>query len=773
MLYSAMRRKVSNIALEAGWFFLFFFISCAFFYEAFTHGVLLAAPGDGDNYFYPMHTLVHKLLNNGEIPLWNPYIFSGMPLLATNQTGALYPPTLISILLFGPKMSFNIDFILHYAMTGYFMFLYIRYLTKNTFVAFTAGISLAFVGYLYVTPEHITVIRTTPWLPLMLLMLQKMSEPPQSGRSIISSDISYASLLGIIIGISVLAGHAQSTVYFLMICAGYSLMLMYPMGNKARGRYIVLGMGAIVAGVIVCIPQILSTMELNSLSWRDERTYDFFSKYPFNISTIVGVLFPGTFGAYPKSYTGLYTFVMAVGGAILLWKQSTQAKFWTIIALVAFILSLGDATPLYKFMYHLPVYNMFRAPERHWYEIFFALCVLSALSLNSLLVNEKRKQYALYLAAGAAITMGVALMGGAGLADTYLGRIKLNIFVFIPIALSIAMAAWTYLLWKKPKQWLIYAALGFVLLEAVLYKPNLQEWGKYNQYTLYDAPAEAMNLMKDRPLERMAFYTHYSTELSTSLNSSIIYGVSIVGGYEPLLLKSYHNLTHMWPAGKFGNSASELMEHGIFLRMLGARVFIACNDALAAASMNPNYKLIAPVGGCIAFENKNALPRVYTPRMATSASSSGEAKMKFNLAGFDPAVHVILRQEDMEGSSNTFAPGKVSIASYRAHEVIIDAVFFGDGLLILADQYYPGWKAYIDGTETKVLRANEILRGVHVPRGRHLVTFRYEPAYIVPSLIFSSLALMVFLIIAVLGTRREKDILEAAGSADGNINITS
>ncbi|MFC1769648.1 YfhO family protein [Nitrospirota bacterium] len=757
-----MRISLNNKIKEIGWLLLFILLSCLFFHEAFTNDVLLAANGDGDNYFYPIHTLVHKLLNQGELPLWNPYIFSGMPLLATNQTGALYPPTLISILLMGPKLSFNFDSILHYALTGYFMFLYIRYLTRHSFVAFVAGVSLAFVGYLYVAPSHITVLRATPWLPLMLLMLEKMATPSANTghpyRALLRPDISYALLLAITIGFGVLAGHAQSTFYFLILSGAYAIYLLYPMNRSERIRFIALGSGAIVMGLLISLPQVLSTMELNSLSWRSERTYEFFSEFPFHISTITGLLFPGTYDPYPKSYTGIYTCLMGMGGAVLLWKSSTMARFWTVIAVVAFILSLGDATPLYRLMYHVPGYNMFRAPERHWYEIFFALCVLSALGLNSLITNEKRRECAIWLSGGAALTIVIVLVSRTGI--PFFAHLKPSIYVFIPIALAISMAAWTYMLWKRPNKWLIYAALGFILVEALLYKPDLLAWDKYNQHSLQDSPAPVMKLMKGRSLERMAFYTHYYQELSVSFNAPIMYEVSILGGYDPLLLKSYYYLTHIGQAGKFGDAPSDLIEHGLFLRMLGARVVIACDKGMLKASRNPKYKLLGALNECIAFENNDALPRAYTVERAYGAETPGETKMKLGAENFDPAFHVILRQDDLkELNRESFAPGNVFITSDSEHEVIIDTLFFGDGLLILADQHYPGWKAYVDGTETKVLRANEILRAVPVPAGKHTVTFRYEPAYFIPSLIFSSIMLGVFLIIGIFGLWKDNEVL--------------
>jgi uncharacterized membrane protein YfhO len=59
--------------------------------------------------------------------------------------------------------------------------------------------------------------------------------------------------------------------------------------------------------------------------------------------------------------------------------------------------------------------------------------------------------------------------------------------------------------------------------------------------------------------------------------------------------------------------------------------------------------------------------------------------------------------------------------------VSIKASSNGTGILVLADSYYPGWKVFVDGKETKILRANHFFRGVVLEPGEHDVRFEYEP----------------------------------------------
>jgi hypothetical protein len=73
-------------------------------------------------------------------------------------------------------------------------------------------------------------------------------------------------------------------------------------------------------------------------------------------------------------------------------------------------------------------------------------------------------------------------------------------------------------------------------------------------------------------------------------------------------------------------------------------------------------------------------------------------------------------------------PGRASITHESARELVVQAVAPQDGFLLLADMYYPGWRAEVDGVPTPIYRANISLRGISLPKGQHTVRFAYDPA---------------------------------------------
>jgi hypothetical protein len=75
--------------------------------------------------------------------------------------------------------------------------------------------------------------------------------------------------------------------------------------------------------------------------------------------------------------------VLAVVAARCL-RRERVVIFWSIVAFVAFLLALGNATPLAKLTYHIPPINKFRGPARHFLEMSFALSVLAGFGVHAI-----------------------------------------------------------------------------------------------------------------------------------------------------------------------------------------------------------------------------------------------------------------------------------------------------------------------------------------------------------------------------------------------------
>jgi len=100
----------------------------------------------------------------------------------------------------------------------------------------------------------------------------------------------------------------------------------------------------------------------------------------------------------------------------------------------------------------------------------------------------------------------------------------------------------------------------------------------------------------------------------------------------------------------------------------------------------------------------------------------------------------------------------VKIVAYGTNEVRLEASLSHPGILVLADAFYPGWMAYVDGKEERVMRADTMVRAVFVREGRHTIEFSYRPRSFIVGLWLSGVALLVIvfgLLISVRPARNE------------------
>jgi Bacterial membrane protein YfhO len=154
------------------------------------------------------------------------------------------------------------------------------------------------------------------------------------------------------------------------------------------------------------------------------------------------------------------------------------------------------------------------------------------------------------------------------------------------------------------------------------------------------------------------------------------------------------------------------------------------------------YRLAFQDATALIYENQAAFPKAFAVPEAVQADSSYGALDVMAHGAFQPRRQIVLEPQDAEDQqvSPPAAPsspaaddrlgqpyGDVQVVDYRNERVDVRAATDGGGYLVLTDAYYPGWKAYVDGKETRVLRADYLFRAVAVPPGEHLVEFRYQP----------------------------------------------
>jgi hypothetical protein len=169
----------------------------------------------------------------------------------------------------------------------------------------------------------------------------------------------------------------------------------------------------------------------------------------------------------------------------------------------------------------------------------------------------------------------------------------------------------------------------------------------------------------------------------------------------------------------------------------------------------PPFKLIYNGEDARIYSYENVLPRAAVYYRTVLASGENDALAKLadpKLDIFDTVVLESSRLTPAERAQiatiNAHPAARMqpaAIASYTSQRVVIDAAPTRTGILVLNDTDYPGWAAYIDGKPAHWVNANYMFRGLLLPPGKHVITFKYQPSSFYSGIALSGLTLAVLI----------------------------
>jgi hypothetical protein len=223
------------------------------------------------------------------------------------------------------------------------------------------------------------------------------------------------------------------------------------------------------------------------------------------------------------------------------------------------------------------------------------------------------------------------------------------------------------------------------------------------------------------------------------------FGVASVGGYHAAKPRRVQTLIE-----------KQLLASPWWSRLLNVRYFIADGHIQNAP---PSWTEVYN-GTQNVFENALALPRATL--VGAYRVVQPDSALLDSVGTVDPAAVTFL-DHDPGLTLGPVTGGKAGIVSYRLNDVTIESDSPGPALLRLADQWFPGWVATVDGKPVEILRADYLLRAVPVPAGRHRVEFHYRPRAIRQGLMVSLASLAAILALLLSARLRPRPPAPAAG----------
>jgi hypothetical protein len=165
----------------------------------------------------------------------------------------------------------------------------------------------------------------------------------------------------------------------------------------------------------------------------------------------------------------------------------------------------------------------------------------------------------------------------------------------------------------------------------------------------------------------------------------------------------------------------------------------------------------------VVYENTNALPRTFRVGRVEPTGSADAAFTRLG-DGFDFRNAALVDKAEVAATTAALGArvepardgGVATISGETPNTVTIATDGSTGALLVLADLAYPGWRVAIDDQEARVLTVDGVLRGVVVPAGSHVVTFRYRPATWLIGGALSMLGLVALVPYGRIGARRHR-----------------
>ena len=748
-------------------------------------------------------------------PQWFPYVFCGMPSfgsLVYIPRNVNYVQTVIQtvgkFLFLNGEMSWMV---LHYFLGGVFMFILLRYWKFPHLVSLMGAVTFMLSPYALglAGGGQGSKLMALSYLPIVFLLTHALFERRDLlslgllscalGTLFLTNHVQMVFYVLLVIGLFLLyeiileirrqpaLTLKKAVLLGIALAVGFALSAYVYFSVREYAQYSIRGGGGVGAA--------------GGLS------YDYATDWSFHPFELMNFLIPSFFGfRYPyywgwmpftesSVYIGIAPIILAV--LALVYRRNRVTIFLALLSVIMFFVSFGKHLPIvYDLLFnYLPYFNKFRTPVMILHLIPFTFGLLAAYGMTFLLelhrheagvnIAKLKKGFLVALVIiGAILVLGFLAKGT--LYDSLSGfmfekegeltqlqaqygeraaqvleqfkRIRFDLFWsgaevqrgeylwngYVRFALFSGAAIGLILLYlnRKVKTTLFSGALVALLTVDLLIidgnfihpKPKAVIKQQLEDDETVKFLKSDTTLYRVFPLGQLFQEDSYMNHLLQSL-----------GGYSPAKIKIYQEMLDScmyngWDKGFPLNMNTTNMLNAKYLLSLGRLP----EDKFKIVHVDQTKRLVTSL-------NPAYLPRAFFVNQAFVARNKTEVFDSLNSSSFNPRVQAILEEEPFPVPVKPDT-SSVTITSYHAHDITLEAFSDKPSLLVLSEIYYPpGWKAYVDGKETKIYKTNYVLRSVVVPAGKHAVEFKYYSATYALGLTVSSVGWAITLVLVLMG----------------------
>jgi len=692
---------------------------------------------------------VHAI-RHWSILLWSPYEWFGQSLIGQVQPGVTSPFTFLLALAplhNGQIQVFYVQlwYVLIHCAAGLFAYWLFADLGCAAGPAVLGAIFYSTGGFCGNT-EWPQQLAPAIWAPLVFLFLLRSLR----GRAPLRN----AAWAGAALGVSWLCGHHAPSLALTYAVAGVGAVALFRRGARAQAALrlgVLFGVMALVAAV-----QALPAAEYGklakrwtatgALTWKDKVEYPEHQDSGLRPTDLLHLVMPGGSGLRSDPFTG--TVALSLAG-LAVWSsfRRREVKMFLLLALAALLYALSRYDPLYGILYALgPMIEKSRAPIVSLSIFHFAVASLTALGANALVSGgaTQCRAIAKVLLWFGAVTFGIFTL------VTYLQPTVTSVIVEGDprpgmIGLVALLAAALYHAWFRGllrRQWLLVFAALLLIIE----QGNEVGWAwahvrDVNHRALLNALYDTRDLavyLRSVPGEKrleindkdvpFSFGDWYQIPAAHAMTASMLTATSELGGW--------------WDDR--------------LVRMYGMNYAVS-----RAPTRGSQQERFTGKSGIKIWHMADTFPRAWTVHQTVVAPNDSAGRDMVRSPDLDLRKTAVMAKTQ---PSLAQCGGEDRVTGFYENpsQVWVNVEMACQGLLIVSDNWYPGWRAEVDGRAAEIWKVNTVIRGVVVNAGKHTVAMRYRPLSVYFGFAFTLVGLTAAI---VLHRRRETDGADTLGDA--------
>ena len=798
---------------------------------------------DLTHFIEPLAKFTGGSMRQLEMPLWNPWLYCGMPQVGLSLQGISYLPTsLFALMPFASALASNM--ILHQSLCGLGGFLLVSSLGWGLLPAVLCGSTLAFSGYSFSLTSIFSLVGSSSWGLLTLwafLEAGKKENWSDDGTAPLHG-AKWTFLSALMLALLIMSGYHDITSTECLMIGAFILISAFNGWRHSQKSFLpifLFRMRSVFLGTLLSLPALLPTFEWVLLSRRstglDPKEALLLSANWYDLICLIApqalgdlqmrwaefrpLVMPGQMVPYlASSFVGPLVLTFAIWSlADKEWKE----RWWVLgIFVFTLLLSLGDNTffvPLLMSIFKAPV----RFPIKQMFFPIACLSIMSARGLFAFLQGRVNGNLSLIFW-GPLLIFSLMLIGGLHPLDSFLSNTELvrkaesplGIQLLIASISGLVMSGFGTFLFKKErfaKQFALAAlvlSIGFLLYAACAFcrsaapadffekpaalakafeqlekvapgGPALKDsryLGLYQEH--FTVPPGF--LPKDNLQASINTYQYSrqvlrpNTNIDSQIASSFGFEGSATGEYFHFFQNCYDHSTQAYAPSMKPDDQSLAS----FCKMTATKYVLTqiyrfgdrADQFVSVPRLDSQYfadLAKIPELNIHIYKVKETVPRAYFAsswRWEESHEKALEDAFEPWRSGFNPATQTLLEfaGDDKRDGGNSpmdkiLSDSQVTIKGDKCNSILIEVDAAQKGFLVLADQFYPGWTAQVDGKPAEILRANCFSRAVELGPGKHLVSFNYRPASFYCGLALAAVSAIWMLILFLIESRGRRN----------------